>query len=118
MKMKIQNSKRQLSGHFRWWIVAGCLAVEALSLGTVNNCFLLYTIPVTEGLGINRAVFSAGQTIIFLMTMAMNTQVGGVIEKLGIRRTMQISAAVLSLSFFGYGLMVQVWQYMTTMQAI
>ncbi|MBQ4045674.1 MAG: MFS transporter [Lachnospiraceae bacterium] len=107
-----------MSGKYRWWIVTGCLLAEALSLGTVNNCFSLYTIPVTQSLGISRAVFSAGQTLIFLSTMLMNTLVGGVIERLGILRTMRISAVVMSLSFFSYSLTASVWQFMTASAVI
>ena len=59
---------------YRWWILAGCVIIEALSLGAVNNSFALYTIPVTEGLKISREAFSVGQTLIFVGTMLMNTR--------------------------------------------
>ena len=93
------------NGSYRWWILAGCVIIEALSLGAVNNSFALYTIPVTEGLGISREVFAMGQTLIFVGTMLMNTLVGGVIERIGIRRTMRISAVLMSLCFISYAFM-------------
>lgn len=86
-------------GSSPWHIAFGAMVMMACSIGAINNCFSLYTIPVTEGLGISRSSFSAGQSALFIGTMLSTTFVGNLVHRAGLVKVLRFGAFLLPLSY-------------------
>ena len=63
-------STQRKKGFNKWMIVVSCFFVMALTVGIIYNVFTIFTIPVTEGLGISRQSFSLAQTLILVVTIS------------------------------------------------
>ena len=96
---------------YRWYIVASGLCLMALSIGVINNCFALFTIPVTEELGFTRREFAVNQTLLFVTTMTVTPRVGTVIRKTGLLKGLRIAAVLLAVVYFCYALATRLWQF-------
>lgn len=94
-----------------WFIVAAGLIMMACSMGIVNNCFSLFTIPVTGELGFSRNEFALNQSLIFIGTMIATPLVGVVVHRFPLLRVVRIAAVVIGVLYFGYALSSRLWHF-------
>ena len=85
-------------------IVIGSMAMMGCSIGAINNCFSLYTIPVTQGLHISRSIFSEGQTALFVGSLLSTSQVGKFINRWGTLRILYFGTFLLPLVYSLYSI--------------
>lgn len=96
---------------YRWVIVACGICLMAFSMGIVNNCFALYTIPVTQGLGCTRQEFAVNQTLLFVSTMLFASLVGSITHRISVIRGIRIAVIFLAVFYFLYSLATHIWQF-------
>ena len=60
--------KAEEKSSYKWVIVIASFFVMVMVNGIIYNVFAVFTIPVTNDLGINRQSFSLAQTLVFIAT--------------------------------------------------
>ncbi len=89
---------------YGWAVVLGGAAVLGVTHGVVTNCFSLYIIPVSEGLGINRDIFSVCSMIINGLYALTSFLAGAIYRRFRLKATIRIAAVALPVSYFCYSL--------------
>ncbi|NLK02493.1 MAG: MFS transporter [Clostridiaceae bacterium] len=103
-------STQRKKGFNKWVIVVSCFFVMALTVGIIYNVFTIFTIPVTEGLGISRQSFSLAQTLILVTTIFVNLIISRLIDRYGLIRLFRIFAILTPLFYLGFAFVTNLWQ--------
>ena len=111
--VKRDLSARKKKGFNKWVIVVSCFFVMALIVGIIYNVFTIFTIPVTEGLGISRQSFSLAQTLILVATIFVNLIISRMIDRYGLIRLFRIFAVLTPLLYLGFAFVNNLWQLYT-----
>lgn len=91
--------------HYGWIIVLAGFIIMAAALGVVYNCASLFVKPISEELGFSRSQANAIFTIRAVCQMIAFLFAGKILNKIKIRRLMQVSTITLVVSFFSYSFM-------------
>ena len=85
-------------------IVVGCFIFTMTYMGIINNTFSLFIISMTKDFGCARSAITLMQTITSFTTVFGCFYVWKVYEKIGMIRTLRITAFLLPAVYFCYGL--------------
>ena len=91
-------------------IVAGiliCFAPSAL----VFNAWSIFTVPVTESMGVSTSQFSVMPTIIYLGAAIFAPFAGNLMEKYDLRIVMSLSVAACGFGLIGCSFYTEIWQF-------
>ncbi len=97
--------------YYGWIIVALGMVIMAASVGIVNNCMSLYIVPICEEMGYSRKAVSVLNTLISVGSMVVSAVSAELYHHFSVRRTMQVSAVVISAGYFVFSLANKLWQF-------
>lgn len=97
--------------YYGWIIVALGIVIMAASVGIVNNCMSLYTVPICEEMGYSRKAVSMLNTLISVGNMAVAAVSAELYHRFSIRRIMQVSAVLISIGYFAFSLATRLWHF-------
>jgi len=97
--------------YYGWIIVALGIVIMAASVGIVNNCTSLYIVPICDEMGYSRKAVSMLNTLISVGSMLVAAVSAELYHHFSIRRTMQVSAVVISVGYFMFSLASKLWQF-------
>ena len=97
--------------YYGWIIVALGIVIMAASVGIVNNCTSLYIVPICEEMGYSRKAVSMLNTLISVGGMVVSAVSAELYHHFSVRRTMQVSAVVISVGYFTFSLADKLWQF-------
>lgn len=96
-------SKQKEKGIFYgWWIVVSCVMIMTFLYAPIVNLVSLYTVPVTEDLGIGRTEFMTYYTVMCLVAMVVCPIAGKLMRKMDIRVYLTIFTALGAASYIGF----------------
>ncbi len=98
--MTTQQEKKGI--FYGWWIVVACVMIMTFLYAPIINLVSLYTVPVTEELGIGRTEFMTYYTIMALVSMIFCPIAGKVMRKMDIRLYLTIFTTLGTLSYVGF----------------
>ncbi|HIS44365.1 MAG TPA: MFS transporter [Candidatus Scatomorpha merdigallinarum] len=84
---------------YGWWIVLACTLIMATFFTLLLSCISLFTVPVTEDLGISRTEFGTFSTILSILGMVLSPVAGKV---LAVKNTRIIMSVSLLAAVIGY----------------
>ena len=84
---------------YGWWIVLACTLIMATFFTLLLRCISLFTVPVTEDLGISRTEFGTFSTILSILGMVLSPVAGKV---LAVKNTRIIMSVSLLAAVIGY----------------
>jgi len=87
---------------YGWWIVVACVVIMTFMYAPIINLVSLYTVPVTEELGIGRSEFMTYYTIMALVGMIFCPIAGRLMRKMDIRLYLTIFTVLGTLSYIGF----------------
>ncbi len=96
---------------YGWFMVLVGILIMGVAYGTVFNCFSLFTIPVSEGMGYTRQAFATSLTIIFIFFTIISVFSGKIFQKIKLHTVMCICAVVLPIAYFCNSLCTKIWQF-------
>lgn len=98
--MKIlQKSRKNL---YYWLLVAASFLYVCIVLGSLNNTFIIFMIPVTEELGVSRTTFSTLRSLCAITYIFSNASFIWVYKRFGFRKPAAIICMVIAVIFFSY----------------
>ena len=96
--------KHWLYTHYHWVVAAVVFLEFSTAIGLANNIYSIYLIPVTEGLGVSRGVFSLAPSIKYLAAFFSNLAFGLLYRHWGYRQTATVALALTGVAYVGYAL--------------
>lgn len=75
---------------YGWWIVLACTLIMATFFTLLLSCISLFTVPVTEDLGISRTEFGTFSTILSILGMVLSPVAGKVLAVKNTRIIMSV----------------------------
>lgn len=93
------NLEKKKGIFYGWWIVVACTLIMATFFTLLLSCLGLFTVPMTEDLGISRTAFSTFSTITSILGMILSPVAGKV---LAVRDTRKIMTVSLLIAVIGY----------------
>lgn len=94
------------------WLMVLCgVMVTGVSYGIVLNCFGLFIKPVSEAMGFSRQGYGMGMTIVYVCYMISSMISGRLMEKVGLKRLMRLSAVALPAAYFCHSVSSELWQF-------
>jgi len=96
---------------YGWVIVALGIVILAASVGIAHNCIALYLAPICDELGFSRSAIGMLSTFRAASSMVAAAISAGLYSRFPVRRTMQVSAIVLTLTFYAYSLARRLWHF-------
>lgn len=87
---------------YGWWIVVACVMIMTFMYAPIINLVSLYTVPVTEELGIGRTEFMTYYTIMALVGMIFCPIAGKLMRKMDIRLYLTIFTVLGTISYVGF----------------
>lgn len=84
---------------YGWWIVVACTLIMATFFTLLLSCISLFTVPITEDLGISRSAFSTFSTILSILGMILSPVAGKICAT---KNTRMIMSGALLLGVIGY----------------
>ncbi len=103
--------KAEEKSSYKWVIVIASFFVMVMVNGIIYNVFAVFTIPVTNDLGINRQSFSLAQTLVFIATIFINPFISNLIDKFGLIRLLRVFSVVTPAIYFGFSAASEMWQF-------
>ena len=97
--------------YYGWIIVALGIVIMAASVGIVNNCMSLYIVPICDETGFSRKAVSVLNTLLSVGSMAVAAVSAELYHHFSVRRTMQVSAVVISVGYFAFSFANKLWQF-------
>ena len=91
--------KRRAKIFYGWWIVAACLAMDAVGHGAFQKAFTIYFIPIQKSLGISRARYSQAELLGRLAGAIQAPMVGYMFDRVGPTPMMVLGGVTLGLGF-------------------
>jgi len=93
----MENTKKGI--FYGWWIVVACTLIMATFFTLLLSCISLFTVPITEDLGISRSAFSTFSTILSILGMILSPVAGKICAT---KNTRMIMSGALLLGVLGY----------------
>lgn len=100
----IRTWKHWLYTHYHWVVAAVVFLEFSTAIGLANNIYSIYLIPVTEGLGVSRGVFSLAPSIKYLAAFFSNLAFGLLYRHWGYRQTTTVALVLTGVAYVGYAL--------------
>lgn len=97
--------------HYGWIIVAVEFLLSGMCVGTLINSMGVFVKPVSEGLGIDRSMFTLVLSISSLVSTVCYPFWGSYMKKNSIKRCYLVSAILIPLIFLGYSCSTKLWQF-------
>lgn len=95
--------KQQRKGIFYgWWILVAAFLIMTFLYAPIANLISIFTVPVTEELGIGRTQFTTYYTIMSLVAMVTAPIAGGLMRKIDIRVYLTLFTVLGAISFIGF----------------
>jgi len=86
---------------YGWWVVAACTLIMATYFALLLNCFSLYIVPVTQGLGITRSQLSSFTVIRSAVGMVLSPVAGKLCAKKSVRHVVSLGLLFGCLGYTG-----------------
>ena len=102
--------KRRILSNYHW-VITVVAFLEAIVFGGVLNSYGIYVIPITEGLGISRGLYSTigiGQGLMTTLSTMMTTIL---FRKFGYRKILSLSLGILGASLMLTSVAADPWVY-------
>lgn len=96
---------------YGWFMVLTGIIIMGVAYGTVFNCFSLFTIPVSEGMGYSRQSFATNLTIIFICFTLISIFSGKIFSVFKLHGVMCVCAVLLPIAYFCNSLCTKLWQF-------
>jgi MFS family permease len=97
--------------HYAWMIVFAGSLITGAGAGIFNSCFGVFIKPVCEDLGFLRGRFTMCGSISMFVSMLLMPLFGAIFRRFGFKRIAVIGMIVCSLSFAGYSMASELWQF-------
>ena len=107
---EMDGLKKYIRSNYHWVIVAVAF-LESIVFGGILNSYGIYVIPITEGLGISRGLYSTigiGQGIMTTISTMMTTIL---FRRFGYRKVLSTSVGILGLSMVITSVAANPWLY-------
>ena len=88
--------------HYHWVVAAVVFLEFSTAIGLANNIYSIYLIPVTQGLGVSRGVFSIAPSIKYLAAFFSNLAFGLLYRHWGYRQTTTVALVLTAVAYVGY----------------
>ncbi|MFJ7696638.1 MFS transporter [Lysinibacillus fusiformis] len=96
------NKQKNKGIFYGWWIVVGCVFIMTFIYAPIVNLVSLYTVPVTEDLGIGRTEFMTYYTVMALVSMVVCPIAGKLMRKMDIRIYLTLFSILGATSYIGF----------------
>lgn len=96
---------------YGWVIVGSSMLLLALGLGMYTSTNSVFVKPVCAALGLARGQFTLYRTIVTLLGAATMPLYGGLIRRMGVKKTLVLGAIALGLVNLAYSFATQLWHF-------
>ncbi len=97
--------------YYGWYMVLFGFLVMALAYASLASCQGIFIKPVTEELGVDRAVFSGVTTISSIGVIIGSAFVGKIFKKFPLKTVIAVSCLIVCVCLAGFGFSTQMWQF-------
>ena len=118
--MKSVENKRNGKLHYAWMILLGVILIRGFAGGGINMTSALFLAPVSEELGVGIGTLSLYFSITSIVMIFWLPYAGRLINRYDIRIMAAVGAALMALSFAGFGFLngVYGWYLLAIPQAM
>ncbi|MEW9673322.1 MFS transporter [Ammoniphilus sp. 3BR4] len=96
---------------YGWWILAASFMIMTFLYAPIANLISLFTVPVTEELGIGRSEFTTYFSIMALVSMFTAPIAGGLMKKLDIRVYLAFFTVLGAISYIGFSFATKLFHF-------
>ena len=97
--------------YYGWYMVLLGFLLMALAYASLASCQGIFIKPVTEELGVDRAVFSGVTTISSIGVIIGSAFVGKIFKKFPLKTVVAVSCLIVCVCLAGFGFSTQMWQF-------
>ena len=105
------KSPRCLRVHYGYVIVFCCCLMMGIDVGLSVSCAGIFYGPVSDSLGIPFDSFGLYMSIMFIFSSLLLSPMGGVMARIGARKTLSVSSAVLGVDMIAMGFFNSLWEF-------
>ncbi|MBY0121497.1 MFS transporter [Bacillus sp. S/N-304-OC-R1] len=87
---------------YGWWVLAACFVIMTFLYAPIANLISLFTVPVTNELGIGRTAFTSYFSVMAFVGMLTAPIAGNLMKKMGFKLYLTVFTLLGAISYFGF----------------
>jgi MFS family permease len=97
--------------HYAWWIMIGCVFLQAGALGAIMNSCGIFYVPICDDLGFDRGALALYLTFYFVATTVAYPFVAKFLPRWNFRVFLTVCFVIIAATEASMGFMNELWQW-------